>query len=81
MVYDTDQHDYGSLSNHGSSVMGIIGAVGDNNTGSSGINWNIKLLPLSAQSSAELAKLSNVLEAYHYLLDLRKKYNLSLIHI
>jgi subtilisin family serine protease len=75
MVYDTDRHDYGSLSNHGSSVMGIIGAVGDNNTGVSGINWNLKLLPLSAQSSAELAKLSNVLEAYHYLLELRKKYN------
>lgn len=75
LVHDTDRHDYGNLSNHGSSVMGIIGATGDNNKGVTGINWQVKLLPISAESSAALTTLSNVLKGYNYILDLRKRYN------
>lgn len=31
---------------HGTHVSGIIGAVGNNSTGVSGINWNVSILPL-----------------------------------
>lgn len=31
---------------HGTNVAGIIGAVGNNGVGVSGINWNVSLLPL-----------------------------------
>lgn len=31
---------------HGTSVAGIIGAVGNNNMGIAGINWQVKILPL-----------------------------------
>ena len=76
-VFNTDKHDYGNLSNHGTSVLGIIGAKGDNNTGVTGINWDIKLMLLSAHTGVEITKLANVIEAYNYILDMRKRYNAS----
>ena len=54
---------------HGTSVAGIIGAKGDNGKGLTGLNWNIKLMILSnVRSEAE------VVEAYMYALEQRKKY-------
>lgn len=38
----TDDDDLG----HGTKVAGIIGAVGNNGIGMSGINWNVTLIPL-----------------------------------
>jgi subtilisin family serine protease len=32
--------------NHGSVIAGIIGAVGNNGKGGSGVNWRVKILPL-----------------------------------
>ncbi|MEP0262928.1 S8 family peptidase [Dokdonia sp.] len=58
-------------SNHGSSVFGIIGAKGNNGTGVSGVNWNIKVMTVSGSSSAE----GNVLESYSYILESRMLYN------
>ncbi|MFK7798440.1 MAG: S8 family serine peptidase [Aureispira sp.] len=75
VVYDNDRHDYGRLSNHGTAVLGIIGAKGNNTTGGSGINQQIKLLLLSAHTATEITRLSNVIEAYSYLLDMRIQYN------
>lgn len=37
-----------TLGNHGTMVAGIIGAEGSNNIGITGINWNIRLMPLIA---------------------------------
>ena len=31
---------------HGTAMASIIGAVGNNNTGMSGVNWNVKIMPL-----------------------------------
>ena len=33
---------------HGTGVAGIIGATGNNNKGISGINWKIKILPITS---------------------------------
>ena len=35
-----------TLEQHGTKVAGIIGAVGNNNLGIAGINWQIKIMPL-----------------------------------
>jgi len=36
---------------HGTSVAGIIGAIGNNSTGVVGVNWNIKMIPIKIVSS------------------------------
>ncbi|MBK6905368.1 MAG: S8 family serine peptidase [Saprospirales bacterium] len=53
---------------HGTSVAGIIGAAGNNNKGISGMNWNIKMMLLTTQT------VSQVVEAYSYILDQRWRY-------
>jgi hypothetical protein len=56
---------------HGTHVSGIVGARGDNHIGVTGVNWNVKILPVSGSSSLE----STVVEAYAYVLEMRKMYN------
>jgi subtilisin family serine protease len=75
LVFNTDRHDYGNINNHGTSILGIIGAKGNNNIGTAGINWDIKLMLLSAQTAIEITKISNVIEGYSYALDMRRAYN------
>ncbi|MFT4758863.1 MAG: subtilisin family serine protease [Saprospiraceae bacterium] len=57
------------ISSHGTSVSGIVGAKGDNNTGVTGVNWNVKLMLFTARFSEEIAA------AYGYVLDQRILYN------
>ncbi len=73
VVNENDQHDANS---HGSSVSGIIGAVGNNGVGMSGINWNLKMMQISAQEQDLLLE-SNIIKAYRYLLDQRRIYRLT----
>ncbi len=40
-------------SGHGTHVAGIIGARGNNNTGISGVNWNVSLVPLQVYSHTD----------------------------
>ena len=60
---------------HGTHVAGIIGAAGNNGQGVSGVNWNVKLLPLKILGREdEAAAPSSVLEtvrAYGYAKTLR----------
>lgn len=56
---------------HGTHVVGIIGAIGNNNKGVSGVNWNVKILPVCGSSGNE----ATVVEAYSYVLEMRAKYN------
>jgi subtilisin family serine protease len=69
-VNRNDTHDVNS---HGTSVSGIIGAVGNNGTGISGINWNVKLMQVSAAEQDILLE-SNLLSAYAYILKQRRLY-------
>lgn len=43
---DNDPSDEGTLGWHGTAVSGIIGAVGNNEEGISGVCWNVKIMPL-----------------------------------
>ncbi len=68
--FNNDGPDYQVMS-HGTSVAGIIGARGDNNTDVAGINWNIQLMLFGAQYT------NDIVDAYYYILDQRRKYNQS----
>ncbi|MBE0661617.1 MAG: S8 family serine peptidase [Bacteroidales bacterium] len=58
-------------SNHGTHVSGTIGAFGNNGTGVTGVNWNVKVLPIAGSSGNE----STVVAAYAYVYDMRALYD------
>ena len=59
---------------HGTPVAGIIGAVGDNELGVTGVNWDVKIMTVR---NAFLDSESEVLQAYLYVLDQRRRYDAS----
>lgn len=60
-----------SGNSHGTAVAGIIGAKGDNGIGVTGINWDVKMMIIKGGTGIE----SEVLTAYSYPLEMRKRYN------
>ena len=62
---------YHPSNNHGTHVAGTIGAKGDNEIGVSGVNWDVNILPITGSSTLE----STVVEAYAYVLEMRRMYN------
>jgi len=67
---NSDTH---GTSNHGTQVMGMIGAEAGNNIGIVGVNHNIKMMLVSGFGVSE----SGVIAAYDYPLTQRKLYNSS----
>lgn len=63
--------DMSATSNHGAHVSGIVGAIGNNEEGIAGINWNVQVMPVRGSTTSE----STALEAYGYLYQQRKLYN------
>ncbi|MEP7269164.1 MAG: S8 family serine peptidase, partial [Saprospiraceae bacterium] len=61
---------------HGVGVNGLVGAKGNNITGVSGINWNIKMMNLK-YDVAQGIKESDVIIGYSYVLNQRRLYNTS----
>lgn len=57
---------------HGTAVAGIIGAKGNNSIGIAGINWDAKLMLISGYEFE-----SELIEAYEYVYQMRRKYRLS----
>ncbi len=51
------------LRSHGTNVIGVMGAKGNNQLGISGINWNVKILPVTIGNFV-----SDVIKGYQYLL-------------
>ena len=62
---------------HGTSIAGIIGARGNNDTGITGINWNTKLLNLSAFGFENIGGDYSVANCFEYILANKKLYNQS----
>lgn len=54
---------------HGHRVSGIIGARGNNGFGTTGINWEVKMMLLTS------TRISALIEAYQYMIDQRRRYN------
>jgi len=59
---------------HGTQVMGMIGAKGDNNLGVVGANWNVKIMSVAGENISNQA---SVIAAYTYPLVMRQLYNSS----
>ncbi|MEI7451803.1 MAG: S8 family serine peptidase [Candidatus Falkowbacteria bacterium] len=51
---------------HGTIVSGIIGAVGDNSYGITGVTWNVKIMPLRALNEKGEGRVSDVIKAIDY---------------
>lgn len=62
--------DIGNPASHGTSVMGIIGAQGNNSIGVAGVNWNVKIMLIKGGGSE-----ADAIAAYAYPLKMRKLYN------
>lgn len=60
-----------SNDNHGTHVAGIAGAIGNNNKGIAGVNWNVKIMPVQVDNYTDAA----VAAAYSYVFDQRKRYD------
>lgn len=72
--WNVNSEDDGGVFNggHGTNVAGMIGAVGDNETGVAGINWDVKIMSVAGES---LGNEASVIEAYNYPLVQRKLYD------
>jgi subtilisin family serine protease len=60
---------------HGTHVAGTIGARGNNGIGVTGVNWDVKVMPISYGSGGSFE--ANVVAAYAYARDQRRIYNQS----
>lgn len=60
------------LHSHGTNILGVIGAEGNNNIGITGINWRIKMMPVTIGNFV-----SEVIKGYEYLIGERRLYNTS----
>ncbi len=60
------------LRSHGTGVISMIGAKGNNATGIVGMNWNVKILPLTSNNTV-----GSVISCYDYILGERKSFNQS----
>ena len=67
--------DNWTSADHGTHVSGIVGAKGNNGIGVTGVNWNVKVMPVSYGNSSSFLFEANVVAAYTYVRDQRKLYN------
>jgi len=65
-----NMNDVHPTASHGSSVHGIIGALGNNDKGGSGVMWNSSLLLVS-----NVTNISRILEAMAYVKKMRQDFN------
>jgi len=54
---------------HGTLVSGVIGAVGDNEIGVAGVNWNVTLVPLQVSNYGFGIEESFIVAAIHYAIN------------
>ncbi len=60
--------DYG----HGTHVAGIIGAVGNNGLGVTGVNWTVKLMALKFLDSSGSGTTADAVKCFNYLIAMKK---------
>lgn len=71
--YNVDtMNDDLSITSHGTKVLGIIGSKGNNGVGVSGINWDIKILPIGG-----IDMVLEIMRAMDYIITMKEMYNTS----
>jgi hypothetical protein len=71
--YTQNNTDNVPSQSHGTHVSGTVGAKGNNGIGVTGVNWNVKVMPIAYGNSGGLE--SNVIAAYSYVRTQRRLYN------
>ncbi len=66
---------------HGTHVAGTIGAVGNNNLGVAGVNWDVKLMPIKVTDSKGVLNLIGVVEAIDYVTVMKKDFGVNVAAI
>ena len=66
---------------HGTHVAGIIGAVGNNRIGVTGIDWQVSLLPLKVQDSRGIGYTSAVIKAINYVTMMRRDHGINIVAV
>ncbi len=61
-----DNKDDAEAVKHGTLVAGLIGAVGDNGLAGTGLNWQVKIMPLRAIANSGNGIVLNVVQAVDY---------------
>ncbi|MCW5753200.1 MAG: S8 family serine peptidase [Phycisphaeraceae bacterium] len=77
-VDDVNGWDFGEFNNdptdtvgHGTQVAGIIGAVGNNGLGISGVAWNVKMMPLKVTDAFGFVTTAGIVGAHEYITMMR----------
>jgi subtilisin family serine protease len=68
---DNDVMFSGQFDDHGTHVAGTMGAIGNNATGVTGVNWDVEVMGVTGSSGNE----ATVVAAYGYVLEQRAIYN------
>ncbi len=66
---------------HGTHVAGIMGAVGNNGIGVSGVNWNVKIVPCGAGSEDGYLYDINIAKCFGYIQKLKYLKGLDIVAI
>lgn len=69
-------NDNMTVASHGTHVSGTVGAKGNNGIGVTGVNWNVKVMPISYGGSSGGFE-ANVVASYAYAMEQRRLYNQS----
>jgi len=64
---------------HGTHVAGIIGAVGNNGTGVTGVNWQVSIMALRVQDDRGVGFTSAVVAALRYATMMRRDYGIMVV--
>lgn len=63
-----------TLDGHGNAIAGIIGAEGDNAKGISGLNWNVKIMPVICYAEQGSGSDIGVIRSLIYVYRMKKMY-------
>lgn len=58
---------------HGTHCAGIIGAVGNNKIGISGVNWNVKIMALKWLDESGFGDTADLIKCYDYMIDMKSR--------
>lgn len=72
---DTANHDSDPMDDqgHGTHTAGTIAAVGNNNLGVTGVNWNARVLPCKFLDATGYGTDAGAIECFNYLIALRNR--------
>lgn len=64
---------------HGTHTSGTIGAVGDNRTGVTGMNWNVQIMPCKSHNSSGAGSVASIIECFEYAKMEKVKYGYDVV--